>query len=177
LIATKREPTQNTNSHSNKIASANYPGLPTEADLRKKLMKLMKSMKPFPNPFAVGAVILTCLILLAGCNSGSCSSRTCDICEDYCEALNSETCGDIPQAVGICVDECIENIEDAEEIDSKACADAQLTTFECITDQDCEDILAFLDLTVRDLDTQVVCRDEILAAVDLCPNSIDLPAF
>jgi hypothetical protein len=30
---------------------------------------------------------------------------------------------------------------------------------------------------VRDLDTQVVCRDEILAAVDLCPNSIDLPQF
>jgi cysteine-rich repeat protein len=106
-----------------------------------------------------------------------CGGRVVNVCGDYCEALNSESCGGIPDAIGICVDECIQNIEDAEEIDSKACADAQLTTFECITDQDCEDILAFLDLTVRDLDTQVVCRDEILAAVDLCPNSIDLPQF
>ena len=141
-------------------------------------MKLMKSVsKPFPKFFAVGAVILACLILLAGCNSGSCSSRTCDICEDYCEALNSETCGGIPQAVGICVDECIDNIDDAEEINGKACSDAQLTTFECITDKACEDILAFFDLTVRDLDTQVVCQREILAAVDSCPEAIDLPAF
>jgi hypothetical protein len=175
LIATKREPTQNTNSHSNKIASANYPGLPTEADLRKKLMKLMKSMKPFPNPFAVGAVILTCLILLAGCNSGSCSSRTCDICEDYCEALNSETCGGIPRAIGICVDECIQNIDAAEEIDSKACSDAQLTTFECITGEACEDILLFFSLSQTTLDAQVVCRDEIDAAILLCPDSINLP--
>jgi hypothetical protein len=175
LIATKREPTQNTNSHSNKIASANYPGLPTEADLRKKLMKLMKSMKPFPNPFAVGAVILTCLILLAGCNSGSCSSRTCDICEDYCEALNSESCGGVPGAIGICVDDCIQNIEDAEQLDGKVCADAQLTTFECITVKECDDILAFFNLSVQDLPTQVQCREEILDAILLCPDSIDLP--
>ena len=178
MIATKHEPTKNTNSHSNKIESANNPGLLTEADLRKKLMKSMKSVsKPLPNPFAVGAVILTCLILLAGCSEGGGGGRVEKICEDYCEALNSESCGGVPGVVGICVDECIQNIDKAEETDGKVCADAQLTTFECITDEECADILAFYDLSVPDLETQVVCRDEILAAVDLCPFSIDLPLF
>ncbi len=142
-------------------------------------MKSMKSLsKPLPNPFAVGAVLLTGLILLAGCSEdGGSGGRIEKVCEDYCEALNSESCGGVPGAVGICVDECIQNIDDAEEIDGKVCADAQLKTFECITEEECEDRLAFYDLSVPDLATQVVCRDEILAAVDLCPFSIDLPLF
>jgi hypothetical protein len=139
-------------------------------------MTLMKSVsKPFPVSVAVGAVILTCLILLAGCNDGSCSGRSCDICEDYCEALNSESCGGVPGAIGICVDDCIQNIDDAEEIDGKVCADAQLTTFECITVEACDDILAFFNLSEPDLLTQVVCRDEIIDAVTECVESINLP--
>ena len=139
-------------------------------------MTLMKSVsKPFPVSVAVGAVILTCLILLAGCNDGSCSGRSCDICEDYCEALNSESCGGVPGAIGICVDECIQNIDDAEQLDGKVCADAQLTTFECITVKECEDMLAFFNLSEPDLLTQVVCRDEIIDAVTECVESIDLP--
>ncbi|HIG69830.1 MAG TPA: hypothetical protein EYQ46_07375 [Myxococcales bacterium] len=141
----------------------------------------MKSVsKPLPNPFAVGAVILTCLILLAGCSEGGGGGRVEKICEDYCEALNSESCGGVPGAVGICVDECIQNIDDAEEIDGKVCADAQLTTFECITEEECEDRLAFFSLSLFDLkpnstSPQEVCRGEIDTAVLLCENSLNLP--
>lgn len=181
MIATKPEPTQNTNSHLNKIESANKPGLLTEADLRKKLMKSMKSVsKPLPNPFAVGAVLLTGLILLAGCSEdGGSGGRIETVCEDYCVRLHVD-CG-IPEAKGLCVGDCIQDIENAEKIDGTLCSDAELIALTCMTEEvgdnptpdDCDDIFAFFNLLERQLPFPV-CTEEINDAVRECPLSIDL---
>ena len=180
MIATKPEPTENTNSHLNKIESANKPGLLTEADLRKKLMKSMKSVsKPLPNPFAVGAVILTCLILLAGCSEGGGGGRIEKVCEDYCVRLHVD-CG-IPEGKGLCVGDCQQDLEEAEELDGTLCSDAELIALTCMTDEvgdnptpdDCDNIFAFFTLLERQLPFPV-CTDQIRDAVVLCPESIDL---
>jgi hypothetical protein len=184
LTASQCEPAKETRSHPNKIASANYPGLPTEADLRKKLMKSMKLMKsvskPFPNPFAVGAVILTCLILLAGCSEdGGSGGRIETVCEDYCVRLHVD-CG-IPEGKGLCVGDCQQDLEEAEELDGTLCSDAELIALTCMTDEvgdnptpdDCDDIFAFFNLLERQLPFPV-CTVQIDDAVDLCPQSIDL---
>ena len=171
MIATKHKATKNTNSHSNKIESANNPGLLTEADLRKKLMKSMKSVsKPLPNPFAVGAVILTGLILLAGCSEGG-GGRVEKVCEDYCIHLHVD-CGDVPRAKDLCIDACIDDVEEAEEIDGKACSEAELTAFICITDlNDCNDVFDFVALQAGPFP---VCTAEVDEALSLCFNSITL---
>ena len=103
-----------------------------------------------------------------------CGGRVVNVCGGYCEALNSELCGGIPGAIGICVDDCIQNIEDAEQLDGKACSDAQLATFECVAAAEaCEDILAFFNLSEGQLPFPF-CTAQINDAVDLCPISIDL---
>jgi hypothetical protein len=172
LIATKPEPTQNTNSHSNKIESANKPGLLTEADLRKKLMKSMKSVsKPLPNLFAVGAVILTGLILLAGCSEGGGGGRVGKVCEDYC-AQAIVNCLEIDRAEDLCIDACIADVEDAEQSDGSACRDAELTALICITElDDCQDIFEFAGLDNASSPFPV-CTAEINRATFLCPLSI-----
>jgi hypothetical protein len=135
-------------------------------------MKSMKSVsKPLPNPFAVGAVILTCLILLAGCSEGGGGGRVEKICEDYCVHLHVD-CGEVPRAKDLCLDECIQDVEEAEEIDGKVCSDAELNAFLCITDlNDCNDVFDFVALQAGPFP---VCTAEISEAVCLCTDSIDL---
>ena len=132
----------------------------------------MKSVsKPLPNPFAVGAVILTCLILLAGCSEGSGGGRIEKVCEDYC-AQAIVNCLQIDRAEDLCIDACIADVEDAEELDSPACRDAELTALICITDlNDCQDIFEFAGLGLAD-SPFAVCTAEIDDAITLCPNSI-----
>jgi hypothetical protein len=127
--------------------------------------------KSLANHFAIGTVIFTCCILLAGCNGGGGGGRIEKVCEDYCQRAVVE-CVEIPRGVDLCIDACIDDVEEAEQIDGKACSEAELTAFICITDlNDCNDVFDFVALQAGPFP---VCTAEVNEAVRLCENSITL---
>ena len=151
----------------------NQPSLLTEAYVRKKLMKSMKSVSsPLWNISHVGILLIAILALFVGCKGGGGGGRIERICEDYCERAITE-CLDIPRAENECVDECIDDVDEAEELDGSDCADAQLAAFECVTEQACVDVFTFADLEAADLPL-AFCTAEVNDAVALCVESIEL---
>lgn len=118
-----------------------------------------------------------------GCNGGG-SSEIEDTCEDFCKA--STGCGDVPDAQGLCEDECADDFDQADEFDGEECVDAQLATLECAEALACADLLKFI--TIRLNATKLgslllgnllcvpgvrdCCETELLNAVVACPETV-----
>lgn len=111
--------------------------------------------------------------LVAACGKSGGGGRLEEVCEDYCKTLQVVCLGDIPGAYDICVNECKDDIEDAEEIDGVACSDAQTAAFECVAELDCDEVFEFTSLATGDLPTPY-CTEEITDSVNFCLLTIEL---
>jgi hypothetical protein len=109
--------------------------------------------------------------LVAACGKSGGGGRFEEVCEDYCATI--VRCVEIPEAEDDCNSDCIDDLEDAEEIDGVACSNAQTAAFVCVAQLECNEVLEFANLTASDLPTPY-CTAPITDSVDLCVETIQL---
>ncbi len=123
-------------------------------------------------------LLLPLLLLFAlACGKSGGGGEVEDMCADFSRKISN--CLDFDKGESRRTDECVDALDDAEEIDGEECFDAQFTALECVTADTCDHILDFLSVTINDLydggGNPVLldyCDAEIRAAFILCPLSI-----
>ena len=109
--------------------------------------------------------------LVAACGKSGGGGEFEEVCEDYCATI--VRCVDIPEAEDDCNSDCIDDLEDAEEMDGEACSDAQTAAFACVAELECNEVLEFANLTASQVPTDY-CTDPIVDSVDFCLLTIEL---
>ena len=141
-----------------------------------RIMKIRNKLAPFLLGLSFARVLVG-----FGCSGGG-SSEIEDLCEDFCD--HSTTCGEVPDAQSLCVSECEDDFESAEELDGEECVEAQIVALTCAEGLVCPDLFEFLreDITATDIIPLFLgnllcevglphdcCEAELLGMLGACP--------
>ncbi len=137
-------------------------------------------------------LLVFCSAVLLSCG-GSGGSQYDDVCASYTDSILDCLQFNTSDARTISRAECVDQLEESQELDGDVCVSWQIATFECIeadpTDSaQCDDLFTYLDLKWNDLfrlnppalrgqptAPLPFCDTEIRESVDECPQSISLP--
>jgi hypothetical protein len=122
------------------------------------------------------------------CKGGG-GGQFADVCDEFAETQVG--CLEFPQpaAKQLIKDECIDELEESDELDGDACADAQIAAFECLIEDveitgTCDNFLEFFNLDMNDLfqpnppsaiciePELPFCDSEIRLVEELCQASV-----
>ncbi len=130
------------------------------------------------------SLALSLFVALALSCGGGGGSQFDDVCADYTDAILDCLDANTSDARLISRAECVDDMEESDDLDGDECVRAQIAAYECLQIETCEYLSDFLGLRWNEVFIPATgapgppldyCDTEIRLAVDVCPLSIVLP--